>query len=99
MSSSRELYVYYRVDPSMVDAARHAIVTLQRTLVEAHPRLSARLLTKDALDSAEPVWMEIYSAPGGVSLSLQAAIEEAAEAVVHLLRGGRHVEVFVADER
>ncbi|MDB5820204.1 MAG: hypothetical protein JWQ11_3844 [Rhizobacter sp.] len=99
MSSARELYVYYRVDSTQVDPTRRAIEALQRALIDAHPGLSARLLQKEPVADEAPTWMEIYTAPGGVSPPLAAAIEEAAMAVAHLLRGARHVEVFLAGDR
>jgi hypothetical protein len=97
MPPSRELYVYYHVDPDKVDPARRAIRALQRSLVAAHPGLTARFLQKQTVAGVAPVWMEIYTAPGGVNPDLETAIVTAAEAVMHLLRGGRHLEFFLAD--
>lgn len=93
---TRELYVYYRVDPARVDAALDAVRRWQMSLAASHVGLSARVLTKHGLSGDAPTFMEIYTAPAGISADLQASIEQSALALGDHLQGSRHVEGFIA---
>ena len=93
----RELFVYYRVPAMHAAAARHVVQTLQAELAERHPGLQARLLRRDPEEAATQTWMETWAwpgNPGGVTPSLHSAIELTAEALLPLLDGPRHCEVF-----
>ena len=93
----RELFIYFRAqaqDDAVVKAAVHQ---MQDELRLAWPGLSARLMHRPEAQDGLRTWMEIYAMPGagGVPLSLQSAIESAAQSAVPGLVGQRHVEVFV----
>ena len=93
----RELFVYYRVAAPQAVAALGAVQRLQAGLGERHARLQARLLRRDAEPGGAQTWLEIYAWPGsvgGVTQSVQAEIEHAAEALMALIDGPRHCEVF-----
>lgn len=97
----RELFVYYRVLPQHVDAARAAVRSMQTALCERHSALSARLLERPSEAGAPRTWMETYRVdtslhPGGVDAALQAEIDTAALALSAWTDGPRHTEVFVA---
>jgi hypothetical protein len=93
----RELFVYYRVPAMHVAAARLAVRTLHADLSKRHAGLQVRLLRRDCEDAGTQTWMETCAwpgSPGGVTPSLQAEIEFAAAALLPLIDGPRHCEVF-----
>lgn len=100
----RELFVYYRVASHAAVPARAAVLAMQAQLRRAHPFLIARLLCRELMsgaENAEATWMETYAVDPAVvdqriGPALQAAIENAAEALIPGLIGPRHTEVFVA---
>ncbi|MCE9659607.1 MAG: DUF4936 family protein [Burkholderiales bacterium] len=98
----RELFVYYRIRPADVAAARAAVLAMQDALRRAHPGLAARLLTRvgegDGDGNGSQTWMETYSLSAkrpGVAADLEAEIEKAATSWAALVAGPRHVEAFV----
>ena len=100
----RELFVYYRVRADDAAAAMLLVRGLHDRLVAQHPALSTRLLRRPEENDGLQTWMEVYAAdprrePGGVSTALQAAIEAQSAALLPLLAGRRHTEVFVACAR
>jgi len=95
----RELFVYYRVPAMHVVAAHGLVQKAHAELSRCHIGLQVRLLRRDAEVATTQTWMEIYAwpgSPGGVTSSLQAEIELAAEALLPLIDGLRHCEGFEA---
>lgn len=93
----RELFVYYRVAAPQAVAVLGAVRRLQAGLGERHAGLQTRLLRRDGEPGGSQTWLEIYTWPGsdgGVTQRVQAEIEHAAEALMALLDGPRHCEVF-----
>jgi uncharacterized protein DUF4936 len=94
----RELFVWYRVATERVDAARAAVLAMQRSLQDAWPGLQARLLVRD--DAAIATWMETYARPAsprgrpGIDERIEADIAAAAGGLDALIEGERHVEAF-----
>lgn len=104
---TRELYIYWRVNPAEVQNALAAAASMQAALRQRHPGLLARLLLRNEADTkaAEAATvMEIYACPsaGGIDAPLQADIETSAAALVRYVKaesggpGRRHTEVFEA---
>jgi hypothetical protein len=96
----RELFIYYQVHLDDVVAARAAVHTMQAELIGAHPQLRARLLHRPDMQGPLQTWMETYSTDRmqdtlGINAELQAEIEARAAGLIALIRGQRHVEVFV----
>ena len=92
----RELFVYYRVQPGHVAAARRAVLAMQEALRTSFPNLQARLLSRDGADGA-PTWMETYAQAGadaGIGADAVQAIADRAAVLEPFTEGGRHVEVF-----
>ena len=97
----RELFVYYRVRADDAEAVCVVVRNLQARLIAQHPGLIARLLRRPETTDGAQTWMETYAvdpdhASAGVSAELQAAIETQAIALLPLLDGPRHTEVFLA---
>lgn len=91
----RELFVYYRVRSNKAAAARAAVLRLHAQLRCDHPQLSARLLRRPDEENGLQTWMEIYMAELGITDDIQARIEAGAHALLPLLAGPRHTEVFI----
>ena len=97
----RELFIYYRVYVADAAVARAAVLGFQTRLQASHPQLIARLLRRSEEIDGRQTWMEIYSTdpmrePAGVSDDMQSDIEAQARALLPLLDGPRHTEVFIA---
>ena len=96
--AARELFVWYRVRRAHRDAARAAVLALQRTLRTEWPGLEARLLVRDEGETS--TWMETYSRPvasdgsDGIDAEIEAAIAAAARSLDGLIDGARHAERF-----
>ena len=96
-----ELFVYYRLRADEAEAALVLVRGAQAQLIAQHPGLRARLLRRTESAEGSQTWMEVYAIdtkcgfPGG-DAELQAAVETAAVALLPLLDGPRHAEVFVA---
>lgn len=96
-----ELFIYYRLDLADSPAALRAVTAFQADLRARYPWLRARLLRRlQAIDGQE-TWMETYSADPlmistGITPEVASRIEQAAAALLPLLRGARHTELFVA---
>jgi len=97
--AARELFVWYRVRRDRADAARVAVLAMQRTLCSERPGLQARLLVRD--DGETSTWMETYSLSSlntgdgrGIDETIEAAIAAAAVRLDGLIDGPRHVEAF-----
>jgi hypothetical protein len=97
----RELFVWYRVRRDSAEAARTAVLALQRSLRRQWPGLQARLLVRD--DGETSTWMETYSMRahgteddcGGIESVVEAAIAAAAaQSLDGLIDGPRHCEAF-----
>jgi hypothetical protein len=98
-SRGRQLFVYYRVAASDLDACVRAVRTLQAGLAQSCPSLHGTLLQRPEADPAtgQRTLMEIYGFPGGIDAALQEQIAQAADALLApWLAGPRHVEVFEA---
>ena len=104
---TRELYIYWRVNPAEVQAAVAAAAHMQAALRHRHPGLQARLLLRNESDAkglAAATVMEIYTCPhaGGIANAVQADIENSAEVLARYVSpradgpGRRHTEVFEA---
>ena len=91
----RELFVYYRIRSNDAAAARAAGPRVQAQLRRDDPQLSARLLRRPEEENGLQTWMEIYAADAGISEETQARIEAAAQALLPMLDGPRHTEVFI----
>ena len=94
----RELFIYYRVAEAHAAPARAAAVALQAGLQQAHPQLLARVLRRPDAVNGQHTWMETYAMPSsnaGIDAALQAAIEDAAAALLPFLASPRHTEVFI----
>jgi len=93
----RELFVYYRVAADQALLARAEVERLQAELRDRHAGLQTRLLHGLGHAEAAQTWMEIYSRPlhrNGVTRALQMEIEAAADRLVPLIMGPRHLEAF-----
>ena len=91
---ARSLYVYYRIDAASLGDVAAAVRGLQADLREANPALQAALLRRPGDQDGLVTVMETYAMPGGISVALQADIDDAAGCLVPWLRGARHTEVF-----
>lgn len=96
----RELFVYYRVRTDDAEAALRHVRDMQARLTAQHPGLNARLLCRPETVEGRQTWMEVYAidtrhSPAGVGPAMQAAIDAEAVALLPLLDGPRHTEVFV----
>jgi len=92
----RELFIYYRVRSMNVAAARVAVEQLHTALREQVPTLQARLLCRDELSGEPQTWMETYTIDGGIGTDLQTRIEAQAQALLPMIEGPRHTEVFAS---
>lgn len=93
----RELFVWYRVAPARVAAARAAVLAMQQALMAEHPGLAARLLVRRDDPEALQTWMETYACTGsapGVDGVLEHSIRDRALSLTPVLDGPRHVEAF-----
>lgn len=93
----RELFVYYRVNAALADAARAEVLRMQAELCARHDGLQARLLRRPCESDGLQTWMETYTLegqPDGVSKAVQSEIEHAAEPLAPWIDGQRHSEVF-----
>ncbi len=93
---ARELFVYWKVARARGAEAQAAATGMLRQLRRAQPALQSQLMRRAEEAGDKLTFMETYSArPGGVTPTLQAAIEaEAAEALRAFEGLARHVEVF-----
>ena len=92
----RELFVYYRVRSDNAAAAHAAVQRLHAQLRYDDPHLSARLLRRPEEENGLQTWMETYAAESGITDAMQARIETSALALLPLIDGSRHTEVFLA---
>lgn len=96
---AREVFVYYRVRAEDLAAVGAAVDALHARWRELHPGLACTRLRREAEPDASlqaVTLMEVFTAPQGVPLAWQHAIETAANAALApWLAGSRHVEVFV----
>lgn len=96
----RELFIYYRTTIENAAVLHDAVLALQAELQTRHPGLQTRLLRRPEAADGLHTWMETYAAPlspTGISESLRAEIEAAAEArLASLITGPRHTEGFDA---
>ena len=99
--AAREIFVWYRVRRDRADAARLAVLAMQRRLQNERPALQSRLLVRD--DGETSTWMESYSLSSspsanedhGIDDGIEVAIAAAAAELDELIDGPRHVEAFV----
>ena len=98
--SRSELFVYYRVAQSDVQAALTAVRAFQQRLRGHHPGLAARVLQRSGERDTDVTLMEVYTCDrGGIrgaDSALQARIEAAAAVLTPLLASARHIESFDA---
>jgi hypothetical protein len=97
----RELFIYYRVRSSNAADTQQAVIDFQAQLRNRFPQLMARLLRRPEEEDGRQTWMETYSAnslrdPTGIDAGLQTEIEARALALLPLIDGPRHTEVFIA---
>lgn len=92
----QELYVYYKVEPERIDAARAAFAQLCAALSEQLPGLQSRLLGRPAEPGEVQTWMEVHvRAANGRQLPNDWPAR--VEALAHARHTGpRHVELFTA---
>lgn len=92
----RELFVYWRLEPHDLGAARRAMQQFQQQLQAEWPGLTARLcLRADEDGAAHATLMETYAHEGGIAPGLQAVIvARGTQAATPWCRGPRQVEVF-----
>lgn len=94
-----ELYVYYKVEPAQLDAARAAFERLRAALTLQWPDLHSRLLMRPAAAGAVQTWMEIHFWPEGRCFAPSDWIEQLESHAAQFAgpgAGGRHIEVFIA---
>ncbi len=93
----RELFIYFRAQDRDDAGVKAAIHQMQDSLCQTWPGLSARLLCRPEVHDGLRTWMEVYAMASaeGVSPSMQASIDSAAQAIKPWLVGERHTEVFV----
>ena len=96
----RELFVYYRVRATDRELAKAAALGFQARLRECFPQLATRLLYRPETTDGHLTWMETYATDprqdaAGVSLHMQAIIEDYAAVLTPLIQGVRHAEVFM----
>jgi len=96
--SCKELFVYYRVAPSSVQAALTAVRDFQLRLREQNPGLVARVLRRSGERDTDVTLMEIYTFHHGgfrgIDSALQARIEAAASVLTPLMVSARRIESF-----
>ena len=96
--SRSELFVYYRVAQSDVQAALTAVRTFQQRLCAEHPGLAARVLRRSGERGTDVTLMEIYTfnhgGIRGIDSALQAHIEAAATVLTSLMVSARRTESF-----
>jgi hypothetical protein len=96
--SRRELFVYYRVAQSNVQAALRVVRTFQQRLRQQHPGLATRVLRRSGGGDGDVTLMEIYTFHGGgirgTDSALQTRIEAAAAVLTPLLASPRQIESF-----
>ncbi len=97
--AGRELFVYWRLAPHEVGAARAALQAWQQALVQDWPGLVARLYLRaddgSAGSAGDATLMETYARDGGIAPGLQADIVAGGlQVTARWCRGPRHVEVF-----
>jgi len=90
----RELFIYYRVRSIDAPAVQAAVLDFQAQLRRLFPQLEARLLRRPEEDEGRQTWMEIYSVD--IDAALQSEIETRALALLPMIDGPRHTEVFTA---
>jgi Domain of unknown function (DUF4936) len=96
----RELFIYYRVRSTDVPAALAAVHAFQAQLRRQFPHLTARLLRRPEEADGRQTWMETYSTDprhdaAGITPGLQSEIEARAAALLPIVDGPRHTEVFL----
>ena len=92
----RELFIYYRVRPANAAAALATVQRVHARLHTRYPGLSARLLRRPADTNELQTWMETYAIATGIDDAMQTDIETEAHALLTMIEGARHAEVFVA---
>ena len=96
--SRSELFVYYRVAQSDVQAALTAVRSFQQRLREQHPGLAARVLQRSGERDTDVTLMEVYTfnrgGIRGIDSALQARIETGATALTPLVVSARRIESF-----
>ena len=90
-----ELFIYYRVRSADAPGTQAAVAQLQAQLRTRYPQLIARLLCRPIDDKGVQTWMETYASDEGISDEMQTDIEARASALLTMLAGPRHSEVFV----
>jgi hypothetical protein len=93
-----ELFIYYRVSATTWRDAVRAAQAFQQRLRSEQTGLSARVLRRPDETRGEVTVMEVYACAGEracvIDESLEARIEQAAQALQPWLIGKRHVERF-----
>ena len=97
----RELFIYYRIRSIHAPAAQALVHGFQGRLRVLHPPLISRLLRRPDEADGRQTWMETYSTDPmldttGITAELQSTIEAQAHALLPLIDGPRHTEVFIA---
>lgn len=101
MSAGRSLYVYYRVDPSRLDAASLTLAAAQSALLADWPALQAERMQRDDSpaggtgDPAPLTWMEVYRHPDGLSEACLADLRQRLSGLPEGRLSDRHEELFV----
>ncbi|MBL8362364.1 MAG: DUF4936 family protein [Rubrivivax sp.] len=92
-TGGRRLFVYWRVVPGAVGAAKDAVSTWHHALQGRWP--GSRMTLWVRREPARTTVMEIHEHPDGVDASLEQAVREEGDTATQAFRdGGRHVEVF-----
>lgn len=96
--SRSELFVYYRVAQSDMQAALAVVHAFQLRLREQHPGLATRLLRRSDERDTDVTLMEIYAFDQGgirgIETALQTRIEAAATVLTPLMVSARRIESF-----
>ena len=93
----RELFIYWRTEAAMADAAERALADWQVGLRRSHPGLRALLYRRVDIASDTVTLMETYAGTGGaLAEALERRILAEGDGVAApWLRGQRKVETFV----
>ena len=92
LTSSMDLYIYYKVGAAHAAPLQAAVVAMQATLAQQFGVVSQLKRRPEASDGVQ-TWMEVYpAAPGNFAATLAEAVEHAG---LHAwISGPRHVEAF-----
>lgn len=91
----RELYIYYKVPAVREAEVGRAVAATVPSLLASEPGLAVRWRRRPPVEGETlNTWMEVWTHPSGIDVTLAARIESSAAAWQGMIEGPRHVEVF-----